>query len=183
MNLKFALIFVLSELVCWGLGGTRLVAEDRLPVKDKPVNVLVLMTDDFSRHCVTATGGQQSRTPHIDALAKRGTVMNNTVHQGGFSGAICTCSRAMLLTGRALWSVTPNELSYKGPAQLSTADTLLPEQFRNQGWDTFATGKWHNGNDALLRGFDHAEAVTGGMLPFNIFGIEEAQGITRLRLE
>lgn len=57
MNLKFALIFVLSELVCWGLGGTRLVAEDRLPVKDKPVNVLVLMTDDFSRHCVTATGG------------------------------------------------------------------------------------------------------------------------------
>ena len=74
----------------------------------------------------------------------------------------------MLLTGRALWSVTPNELSYKGPAQLSTADTLLPEQFRNEGWDTFATGKWHNGNDALLRGFDHAEAVTGGMLPFNL---------------
>ena len=114
MNLKFALIFVLSELVCWGLGGTRLVAEDRLPVKDKPVNVLVLMTDDFSRHCVTATGGQQSRTPHIDALAKRGTVMNNTVHQGGFSGAICTCSRAMLLTGRALWSCYTERTELQG---------------------------------------------------------------------
>ena len=168
MNLKFALIFVLSELVFGGAGAARLVAEDRHPDSEKRVNVLVLMTDDFSRHCVTATGGQQSLTPNIDALAKRGTVMSNTVHQGGFSGAICTCSRAMLLTGRALWSVTPSELSYKGPAQLNTPDTLLPEQFRNEGWDTFATGKWHNGNEALLRGFDHAEAVTGGMLPFNL---------------
>lgn len=130
-------------------------------------NVLVLMTDDMSRHCVTATGGRQSITPNLDALASRGTVMQNVVHQGGFSGAICTCSRAMFLTGRPLWSVTPNKLEYSGPAQLNTSDILLPELFRNKGWHTFATGKWHNGNAALLRGFDHAEAITGGMLPFN----------------
>lgn len=122
----------------------------------------------MSRHCVTATGGTQSLTPNLDALAARGTVLQNVVHQGGFSGAICTCSRAMIMTGRALWSVTPKQLNYQGPAQLSTADMLMPEQFRNEGWHTFATGKWHNGNAALLRGFDHAEAITGGMLPFNL---------------
>lgn len=133
----------------------------------KRPNVLVLMTDDMSRHCVTATGGTQSITPHLDALASRGTVMENVVHQGGFSGAICTCSRAMFLTGRALWSVTPNNLTYAGPAQLKTADKLFPEHFRMEGWHTFGTGKWHNGSAALLRCFDHAEAVTGGMLPFN----------------
>jgi arylsulfatase A-like enzyme len=130
-------------------------------------NVLVLMTDDMSRHCVTATGGSQSITPNIDALARRGTVMQNVVHQGGFSGAICTCSRAMFLTGRPLWSVTPSKLEYAGPAQLDTSDMLFPEQFRKEGWQTFGTGKWHNGNAALLRCFDHAEAITGGMLPFN----------------
>lgn len=134
---------------------------------DKRLNVLVLMTDDMSRHCVSATGGTQSITPHLDALASRGTVMQNVVHQGGFSGAICTCSRAMFLTGRPLWSVTPDQLEYAGPAQLKTSDSLFPEQFRKEGWHTFGTGKWHNGNAALLRCFDHAEAITGGMLPFN----------------
>ncbi|MGI9467695.1 MAG: sulfatase-like hydrolase/transferase [Rubripirellula sp.] len=134
--------------------------------KQRP-NILILMTDDMSRRCVTATGGSQAITPNIDALARRGTVMQNTVHQGGFSGAICTCSRAMILTGRPLWSVTPNQLSYAGPANLNTADKLFPEQFREEGWQTFGTGKWHNGNAALLRSFDHAEAITGGMLPFN----------------
>lgn len=134
--------------------------------RSKP-NVLILMTDDMSRHCVTATGGLQSLTPNIDAIAARGTVLENVVHQGGFSGAICTCSRAMILTGRDLWSVTPDNLTYAGPAQLKTDDPLFPEQFRNNGWQTFATGKWHNGNAALLRSFDHAEAITGGMLPFN----------------
>ena len=61
--------------------------------KQRP-NILILMTDDMSRRCVTATGGKQAITPNIDALARRGTVMQNTVHQGAFSGAICTCSRA-----------------------------------------------------------------------------------------
>ena len=131
-------------------------------------NVLILMTDDMSRHCVGSTGGQQAITPNIDAIAKRGTVMQNVVHQGGFSGAICTCSRAMMLTGRPVWSVTPNDLTYQGPANLKTTDKLYPEQFKAEGWHTFGTGKWHNGNEALLRSFDHAEAVTGGgMLPFN----------------
>lgn len=142
------------------------VADEVAVPRERP-NVLILMTDDMSRHCVSATGGRQSLTPHIDAVAARGTVMENVVHQGGFSGAICTCSRAMILTGRPLWSVTPENLTYAGPAQLKTADVLFPELFRNNGWHTFATGKWHNGNAALLKSFDHAEAITGGMLPFN----------------
>lgn len=133
----------------------------------KRPNILVLITDDMSRHCVGATGGAQARTPNIDAIARRGTVMQNVVHQGGFSGAICTCSRAMILTGRSIWTVTPNQLNYRGPAQLATQDRLFPEQYRQEGWQTFGTGKWHNGNAALLRCFDHAEAITGGMLPFN----------------
>ena len=157
----------IAVLLCACLAMPGLMAESSKTGASKRPNVLVLMTDDMSRHCVTATGGLQSITPNLDALARRGTVMQNVVHQGGFSGAICTCSRAMFLTGRPLWSVTPDRLEYAGPAQLNTADVIFPERFRNEGWHTFATGKWHNGNAALLRGFDHAEAITGGMLPFN----------------
>lgn len=173
MNLSRRLFRVIAvALVLVGLGPSSLYAESQtadLSAADATAqpNVLVLMVDDMSRHCVTATGGLQSITPHLDALASRGTVLQNVVHQGGFSGAICTCSRAMFLTGRPVWSVTPGKLEYKGPAQLNTSDVLLPELFRGKGWDTFATGKWHNGNAALLRGFEHAEAITGGMLPFN----------------
>jgi phosphoglycerol transferase MdoB-like AlkP superfamily enzyme len=84
-------VFVHLSLTASGL----LAEPTHSSVQRKP-NVLVLMTDDMSRHCVTATGGRQSITPNLDALASRGTVMQNVVHQGGFSGAICTCSRAMM---------------------------------------------------------------------------------------
>lgn len=160
-SLLLTAIFGISQITKAAQPATKPVASKQRP------NILVLMTDDMSRRCVTATGGSQAITPNIDSLARRGTVMQNTVHQGGFSGAICTCSRAMILTGRPLWSVTPDQLSYAGPANLNTADKLFPEQFREEGWQTFGTGKWHNGNAALLRSFDHAEAITGGMLPFN----------------
>ncbi len=158
----FAFLILMMVIVQPSKG---LVAQE--PSERKRPNVLILMNDDMSRHCTGATGGRQAITPNIDAIAKRGTVMQNVVHQGAFSGAICTCSRAMMLTGRPLWSVTPNQLEYKACSQLSTSDVLFPEQFRDGGWQTFGTGKWHNGNAALLRSFDHAEAITGGMLPFN----------------
>lgn len=134
---------------------------------ESPPNVLFLIVDDASVRSIGATGGTWAQTPHIDQLAARGVVVDNAYHQGAFSGAICTVSRAMILTGRTVWSVTPGERNYGGTGNLNTADVLMPELFRRHGYQTFFAGKWHNGNAAIKRSFDHADAIAGGMLPYN----------------
>ncbi len=141
-------------------------AEDGLTTA-RPPNVLFLIADDNSIRAVGAAGGSEARTPSLDALAAGGVVIDTAVHQGAFSGAICTVSRGMILSGRPVWGVTPGRYGYGGPAQLRTADTLMPELFRQHGYQSFGTGKWHNGNEALLRCFEIAEAIGPGMLPYN----------------
>lgn len=144
-------------------------AQDAAPAPAPPrPNVLVLLADDASVRSQGFSGGAAADTPSLDALAANGVVLDGAVHQGGFSGAICTVSRAMILTGRPVWGVTPGRFGYQAPAQLDTADPLLPELFRGAGWQTFAAGKWHNGEAALRRGFERADAVfLGGMLLYN----------------
>lgn len=130
--------------------------------------MIFVLADDAGVEACGFAGGAGARTPTLDALAEAGVVLAGAVHQGGFSGAICTVSRAMILTGRPLWSVTPGRYDYRATSELDTADPLIPELFRAAGWQTFATGKWHNGEAALRRGFERAEAVfLGGMLPYN----------------
>ncbi len=137
------------------------------PTAEPPPNVLFLIVDDASVRSIGASGGRLAKTPHIDQLAARGVVVDNAYHQGAFSGAICTVSRAMILTGRTVWSVTPGKRNYGGTGNLKTDDVLMPELFKQHGYQTFFAGKWHNGNAALKRCFDHADAIAGGMLPYN----------------
>ena len=142
-------------------------AQTNLGDGDRPANVLFIIIDDASVRSVGASGGEFAQTPNIDALAARGVVVENAYHMGAFSGAICTVSRAMILTGRTVWSITPGKSGYGGTANLQTDDVLMPELFRSRGYQTFGTGKWHNGNTALMRCFERAEAIAGGMLPYN----------------
>ena len=60
----------------------------------------------------------------------------------------------MVLTGRS-WMRSPNDMR---------GVRTLPRELEAVGYRTFITGKWHNGEEALLRSFDHGTAVyLGGM--------------------
>jgi len=65
-------------------------------------NVLFLLSDDQRFDTLHALGNADIRTPHLDRLAARGTALTHAHIMGGDNGAICICSRAMLLTGRSL---------------------------------------------------------------------------------
>ena len=127
----------------------------------KRPNVLFLYSDDQRADTIASMGNPHIRTPNLDALAARGTFLTRAYCNGALQGgAVCVPSRAMLMTGRGLFHVRE---------QMKDQDTW-PAAFADAGYETFATGKWHNGRPSLLKSFQKAEAVFfGGMGdPYNL---------------
>jgi arylsulfatase A-like enzyme len=124
----------------------------------KPLNILVLFTDDQRFDAIRALGNNHIHTPHLDTLVKKGTSFTNAYIMGGTSGAVCMPSRAMLLTGRGLFRI-------EGTGGTIPQDhVMMPELFRKLGYKTYGIGKWHNGREAFARCFsDGAEIMFGGM--------------------
>jgi arylsulfatase A-like enzyme len=101
----------------------------------------------------------------LDALAAESVVLDRFYAQPS-----CSPTRAALMTGKTpmrLGVLSP--LSKNNPAGLPLGERVLPEHFRDAGYQTFMTGKWHLGHRdrAYLpnsRGFDHFYGhVTGGI--------------------
>lgn len=126
--------------------------------RDTRPNVLVLFTDDQRFDTIRALGNQHIHTPHLDSLVESGTAFTRAYIMGSFSGAVCMPSRAMLLTGKSLF-----DLQEQGGV-IPDEHTMLPELFRNSGYVTHGTGKWHNGRSAFARCFaGGGEIFFGGM--------------------
>lgn len=115
----------------------------------KPVNVLFFYSDDHAPGALGALGHPDVKTPHLDALYRDGFHFSQAYNMGSMVMPVCLPSRAMLMSGKSLFRA-PNQLE-GGP--------ILPEVFRQGGYTTFVSGKWHNGAASLIRGFDEGEAV------------------------
>src|SRR5687768_8283932 len=98
-------------------------------------NFVVLLTDDHRADCIRSLGNRQIQTPNIDRLVRAGTTFSQAHILGAQQGAVCVPSRAMLMSGRSL---------FRAPANLRNVETW-PEKLRAEGYETFMTGKWHNG--------------------------------------
>ncbi len=68
----------------------------------------MILSDDQRADTIHALGNEAIRTPALDALAARGTVFTRTSCMGSTVSAICSPSRAMLLSGRSLFHVDLN---------------------------------------------------------------------------
>lgn len=122
--------------------------------KEKP-NVLVIYTDDHRYTGVHELGGMPVKTPNLDGLAKEGIVFTNTYLMGAFSGATCMPSRAMLLSGRQLFTL--KEQGHDIPK----THTTLGETFKKAGYYSHIVGKWHQDKQSLVRSFDSGDKIMG----------------------
>lgn len=121
-------------------------------------NVLLFFTDDQRFDTIRALGNDRIRTPNLDELVAAGTSFTRAHIPGGTCGAVCMPSRAMLHTGRTLFHID------REGQDVPESHVLMGECFRQAGYATFGTGKWHNGPSAYARSFSSGgEIMFGGM--------------------
>jgi len=134
-------------------------------------NFLVIITDDQSIDTINAFGNDAINTPNINRLAKTGMAFTHVFNQGSWSGAVCAPSRQMINTGRNLHftgfkpTSPAHKQKHKKNTENNTPYPLWGETFRKAGYETFITGKWHVGEDALKRSFDIGKAVHEAGMP------------------
>jgi arylsulfatase len=106
-------------------------------------NVLFIVLDDVG-YGQLGCYGSPIETPCIDALAKNGLTYNN-MH----TTALCSPTRSCIMTGRnhhsnAMSCITEGSTGYPGSnGNIPFENGLLSEMLLQQGYNTYAIGKWH----------------------------------------
>jgi arylsulfatase A-like enzyme len=106
-------------------------------------NVLFIILDDTGFGQLGCYGSP-IRTPNIDGLAANGLRFNN-MH----TTALCSPTRACVLTGRnhhsnAMACITEGSTGFPGSnGNIPFENGFLSEMLLQQGYNTYAVGKWH----------------------------------------
>ncbi len=111
---------------------------------EKP-NVLFISVDDLNDWEGSLGGNPQAQTPHMDKLFHESVLFTNA----HCSQAVCTASRNSLLSGihpsRSGWYVSTAAMR-KSYDEVMGDHKMLPQYFRDHGYETFACGKvFHQG--------------------------------------
>lgn len=134
----------------------------------KKPNFLFIIVDDQSPFDLKVyDSGSTLKTPNIDRLAKAGLVFDGSYHMGSWMGAVCTCSRHMVMTGRSVWHLPSNNTKRKGPNGNNPAlvppnleKNSLPAIFNRAGYDTMRTCKRGNSFSGANKEFQIVKDAT-----------------------
>ncbi|MDI1315635.1 sulfatase-like hydrolase/transferase [Prosthecobacter sp.] len=140
-----------------------------LAAAERP-NILVILCDDLGYADVGFNGAKDITTPHLDTLAKNGTIFTSAYVCHPFCGP----SRMGFVSGRYPHNYggqynLPN--GGKGMAQynkegIPVSETLISTVLQDAGYHTGLLGKWHMGLEPQFhpnaRGFDDFYGFLGG---------------------
>jgi arylsulfatase A-like enzyme len=126
----------------------------------KPLNIVVILTDDQGWGDLSLSGNKNLSTPNIDSLARDGASFDRF-----FVCPVCSPTRAEFLTGR--YHVRGGVYSTSaGGERLDLDEQTIADTFKAAGYATGAFGKWHNGMQYPYhpngRGFDEYYGFCSG---------------------
>lgn len=129
------LLFVILGIGAITQGNTNLETKIK-----KPLNIILIMSDDQSWEHIGANGNTLVKTPNIDLLAKKGVNFINCYN----SAPACAPSRASMLTGKNFWELGTGAIHFSDfPSNIPTFIDLLSKNNYQVGY----TGKaWGPGN-------------------------------------
>ncbi len=114
-------------------------------------NILFIIVDDQSPFDLPIYNPRSKlQCPTLTRLAAQGMVLDGAYHMGSFSGAVCTPSRHMVMSGRTVWHIPggsrKNQPSINAPSLVpeNLPEFTIPAVFNRAGYDTMRTCK--NGN-------------------------------------
>lgn len=103
-------------------------------------NVLFIISDDLTATALSCYGNKVCQTPHIDAIAARGTRFTQAFCQGTYCGP----SRASMLSG--YYPHATGVFGYKSPRPQIGDRATWPQHFKNNGYYTARVSKiYHMG--------------------------------------
>ena len=122
-------------------------------------NVILMMADDLANEDLSCYGSTRIKTPRIDELASE--ALRLTSYYAG--NPVCSPSRMALLSGsypaRLGWRWGVQGYGFAPKTGMSPRVYTMAEAFRDAGYRTAMTGKWHLGDNNMRpedQGFDSA---------------------------
>lgn len=139
---------------------------------DERPNFVIIMADDLGYGDIGCYGSERIKTPHIDRLAVEGMRFTD-FHS---SGAVCSPTRAGLMTGRyqqragipAVIVANPTRPTH--PHGIQDHDVTFAELLTEAGYNTAIFGKWHLGYykkyNPVRHGFGQFRGYISGNVDF-----------------
>ena len=129
-------------LTCLAFGDNSFSSQARRETGDRP-NIVVIFMDDLGFADIKPFGQPDYSTPNIDRMTREGRVFTDF----SVSSAVCSASRAALLTGCYHSRVgIHGALGPNSKEGIAAEETTLGEICKSRGYATACIGKWHLGD-------------------------------------
>lgn len=145
LSIRFLAITVCILMLTWALPDLSGQHNPEQP------NIIIILSDDVGYSDLGCMGGEVS-SPNLDAIAANGILFTHC-----YNNAKCAPTRASLMTG--LYNQRTEAWHSAGHIDKHGALSMA-ELFRNNGYATIASGKWHIKPNPMEVGFDRHSGVT-----------------------
>ncbi|SHF91579.1 arylsulfatase [Mariniphaga anaerophila] len=133
---------------------------------EKP-NIIVILVDDMGYSDLGCTGSE-IETPNLDKMASEGVLFTNF-----YNASRCCPTRASILTGQYQWDAGMGHMDYtrstipEYQGYLNKQSVTIAEVLKDNGYQTFMSGKWHVGHEQRdwwpdRRGFEQFYGTPAG---------------------
>ncbi|MCK0157291.1 sulfatase-like hydrolase/transferase [Cellulophaga sp. F20128] len=139
--LKFVVVIPIASLLFCNCKNAK-----TQPKEEKRPNFLFVLVDDQSPFDLQVYDPKSIlETPNISKLAEDGLVLESAYHMGSWSGAVCTPSRHMIMSGRTLWHLPSRGKQFQNPNPPDSLENqTMAAVFNSAGYKTMRTCKMGN---------------------------------------